>query len=88
MKKTRKTLLDTRLESQRATLNAVIAQAGGAQVHLAERLGVTQAAVSMWVQRGWVPLLRAREIEAIFGVPRTSVADPKVVDALSSSALM
>ena len=88
MKKTRKTLLDTRLDSQRATLNAVIAQAGGAQVHLAERLGVTQASVSKWVLRGWVPLLRAREIEALFGVPRTSVADPKVVDALSSSTLM
>lgn len=88
MKNHRKTLLDARLESQRTALKAVITQAGGSQVHLAECLGVTQAAVSKWVQRGWVPLPRAREIEALFGVPRTSVADPKVVDALSSDVLM
>ena len=88
MKKSRKTLTETRLDAQRETIKTVIAAAGGSQIDLARALGVTQAAVSKWVMRGWVPLSRAREIEALYGVPRTSVADPKVVDALTDVSLV
>ena len=62
--------------------------AGGAQIDLARVLGVTQAAVSKWVTRGWVPLARAREIEALYGVPRTQVANPTMVDALTDASLV
>ena len=62
--------------------------AGGAQIDLARVLGVTQAAVSKWVTRGWVPLARAREIEALYGVPRTKVANPTMVDALTDASLV
>lgn len=88
MKKHRKTLLDSRLDAQRDTLNAVVQAAGGAQIDLARVLGVTQAAVSKWVTRGWVPLARAREIEALYGVPRTKVANPTMVDALTDASLV
>lgn len=88
MKKSRKTLTETRLDAQRETIKTVIAAAGGSQIDLARVLGVTQAAVSKWVTRGWVPLARAREIEALYGVPRTGVADPKVVDVLTDASLV
>lgn len=88
MKKHRQTLQEARLDAQRDTLKAVIAQAGGSQIDLARTLGVTQAAVSKWVMRGWVPLDRAREIEALYGVARTQVANPKVVDALTDALLV
>lgn len=69
MKKHRKTLLESRLDAQRDTLNAVVQAAGGAQIDLARVLGVTQAAVSKWVTRGWVPLARAREIQRFLSQP-------------------
>lgn len=49
----------------------------GGQVALAKRLGVSQQAVSEWLRRGWVPLLRAREIEIIYGIPREKLVDPR-----------
>lgn len=44
MKKHRKTLLESRLDAQRDTLNTVVQAAGGAQIDLARVLGVTPAA--------------------------------------------
>ena len=88
MKKSRKTITETRLDAQRETIKTVIAAAGGSQIDLARVLGVTQAAVSKWVTRGWVPLARAREIEALYGVPRTKVANPTIVDALTDTSLV
>ena len=55
----------------------------GSQAKLAAKVGVTQQAVMKWVKRGYVPLPRAREIEALLGVPRNSLVDPKVLDVLS-----
>lgn len=54
--------------------------AAGSQQKLAEALGVTQQAVSIWVRRGWVPLRRAQEIEAQFGVQRSRLINPRIAD--------
>ena len=50
------------------------------QEALAEKLGVTQQAISTWLRRGWVPLLRALEIEAQYGIPRARLINPRIVD--------
>jgi DNA-binding transcriptional regulator YdaS (Cro superfamily) len=55
-------------------------QQAGNQAHLAERLGVSQQAVSIWLRRGWVPVRRALEIEAQFGVPRARLISPRLAD--------
>lgn len=86
MRKTTKKLHDARLAAGREAIARAAAAAGG-QCAMARDLGVTQAAVSKWYVRGWVPLPRAREIEALYGVPRTAVADPRVVDVLADTAL-
>jgi hypothetical protein len=52
----------------------------GGQVKLAEALGVTQQAVSIWLQRGFAPLKRIVEIETLFGVPRSRLINPRFAD--------
>ena len=44
------------------TVKEVIAKFGG-QVALAEKLGISQSAISAWVKSGQVPLKRAFQIE-------------------------
>ncbi len=55
-------------------------QQAGNQVALAQQLGVTQQAVSIWLRRGWVPVRRALEIEAQFGIPRSRLISPRLAD--------
>lgn len=52
----------------------------GSQVILAQQLGVSQQAVSIWLRRGWVPVRRALEIEAQFGVARARLISPRLAD--------
>lgn len=54
--------------------------AAGSQANLAKALGVSPPIVCLWVHRGWVPLRRAQEIEAMYGVPRTQTMSPRVRD--------
>jgi transcriptional regulator with XRE-family HTH domain len=56
-----------------------LAQAGN-QAQLAEKLGVSQQAISIWLRRGWVPVRRALEIEAQFGIPRSRLISPRLAD--------
>lgn len=86
-KRNRKTQLQQRLEAQREFIKTVIERAGSQQA-LGHRLGVSQAAISKWMIRGWVPLARAAEIEATFGVPRTDIANPRIVEMLASAESM
>lgn len=58
----------------------------GSQEKLAEKLGVTQQAVSVWLRRAWVPLRRAQEIEALLGVPRASLINPRIADLVDLAA--
>lgn len=69
---------------ERVTGIARAITAATSQAALASALGVTQQAVSRWLKRGWVPRDRAREIENTYGVPRATLVDPKLLDAVSS----
>jgi DNA-binding transcriptional regulator YdaS (Cro superfamily) len=55
-------------------------RAAGSQQKLAKRLGVSQQAISAWLERGWVPLRRAQEIETSLGISRAKLIDPRIAD--------
>lgn len=55
----------------------------GSQAKLADKLGCTQQAVSGWVMRGFVPPLRAVEIEAEFGIPRKELLSPRLASIVN-----
>jgi hypothetical protein len=82
-KRTRKSTFETQLAAQRENISDLI-EAAGSQKSLGEALGVSQAAISKWLLRGYLPLKRAAEVEAVYGVPRTKLADPRVVGLLTS----
>lgn len=67
-------------------IDAAIA-AAGSQGKLAQQLGVSQQAVGKWADRGYVPLRRAQEIEAVYGVPRAQLANPRMLELLSGWTL-
>jgi len=56
----------------------------GSQGKLAMLLGVKQQSVFNWKLKGYVPILRAQEIEALLGVPRKTLINPKVAGLLAS----
>lgn len=57
---------------------------GGGIVAFSRALGISPQAVNGgWRRRGWVPQLRAMQIERLWGVPARSLMDPKLVDALA-----
>ena len=62
--------------------------AAGTQQALADKLGVTQQAVSLWLARGYAPTDRAREIEMYYGIPRVDMVDHRLLDALNSSNVL
>ena len=77
--------LSTRLNRQRLIIQGIIRDPRvGSQRALGEMLGVSQAAVSKWERRGYLPLDRAGEIEGLLGIPRRHIANPRIVDALES----
>lgn len=53
-------------------------EAAGSWEKLALALGVTRQAVGQWLNQGYVPLARAKEIEHLFGIPRTELVSAKV----------
>ncbi len=56
---------------------AAVEVAGG-QAALAKLIGCSQQNVSFWFTRGYVPNLRAVEIEQHTGVARLRLIDPRV----------
>ena len=72
----------------RQKINAVgqACAAIGTQRELSLRLGVTEQAVCNWVKQGWVPLRRAQEIEALTGVPRQGLINPRIRDLVTEFA--
>ena len=59
------------------SVKAVVERAGS-QAALARALSVSEAAVSMWVRRGWMPARRAVEVESLFGVSRWTLISPSL----------
>lgn len=59
-------------------IDKVIDAAGG-QTGLAEVLGVSQQAVSLWQKRGYVPAARVDQLANAFNVDRTELIDPRVI---------
>ena len=59
-------------------IDLAIATAGGAAA-LAKVLNVTHQAVYLWGKRGWVPSVRALQIEELFSVPRIALVNPRLV---------
>jgi DNA-binding transcriptional regulator YdaS (Cro superfamily) len=53
----------------------------GTQAILAEKLGVSQQAVSEWVRQGWAPAGRVVEIEMLTGVSRTKLLKPVLINS-------
>lgn len=82
IKRNRRTVREQQLTRNRDAFRRVISSAGSQQ-QVARELGVTQAAVSKWLVRGWAPVPRAREMEALFGVSRMELIKPELADALT-----
>ena len=59
-------------------------EAATSQEALAQKLGVSQQAVSEWVRRGWVPLRRAVEIEMLLAIPRVKLVNPRVLEMIDA----
>lgn len=65
---------------------ALAVKQAGTQVKLAEQLGVSQQAVSLWLDKGWVPLRRAEQIEKNFSIPRVRLVDPKIIELVTAQS--
>ena len=71
------------LDQSRKALEALVVVAHS-QEKLGAKLGVSQAAVSKWLKRGYLPMARAIEVEALYGIPRQNIMNPRVVEALAT----
>lgn len=59
-------------------------EAGGGIVAFSRKLGLTHQAVYHWRRKGWAPVKRAVEIEALFGVDRNRLMEPRLAEALGT----
>ena len=51
----------------------------GGVAKLAKLMGVSRQVCYAWVQRGYVPTGRAKEVETLTGIPARELIDPKLV---------
>lgn len=71
------------MEQEKSGIEDAVA-AAGSQAALGEKLGVSQQVVSSWERRGWVPALRAIEIEQVYGIPRKRLVNPRLFDLVGA----
>jgi DNA-binding transcriptional regulator YdaS (Cro superfamily) len=62
---------------QDSAVRQAVTAAGGAAA-LARSLKVSGQAVGIWLKQGFVPQGRAKEIEALYDIPRAELVSPKV----------
>lgn len=62
-------------------LHAIVNAGGFSQ--MARDVGVSYQAVQQWSSQGYVPLTRVTEIEALYGIPRTELMNPKYAATLA-----
>jgi DNA-binding transcriptional regulator YdaS (Cro superfamily) len=74
-------------ERQSSTGIALAVKQAGSQRKLAKTLGVSQQAVSLWVDQGWVPLRRVEQIEQKFSIPRVRLVNPRIIDLVTADSL-
>lgn len=60
-------------------------EAAGGVLPLATALGVSHQAVYKFLRQGWVPPIRAVEIELLYGVPRRELVSPRLLDLVDVS---
>ena len=75
-------------EEQKTALELIdelVSDVGGVE-KLGAVLGVTHQAVSAWRKRGHVPIQRAVHIEALYGIPATSLVRPEIAGIFGSKA--
>lgn len=58
----------------------------GSNAELARQLGVSTQVVGQWRKTGYVPVGRAAQIEALTGVSRAALINPKLRDAVDGDA--
>ena len=73
--------------TSRELLRALAERAGG-QLQLALELGVSQASVSIWIRRGWLPPARAMQVERMYDLPRQHLISPRLRNALGPVAFL
>ena len=56
-----------------------LVQTNGNPTRFARRVGVSRQALYLWMARGFVPPIRAVQLEAIFGTPRLRLMDPLLI---------
>lgn len=61
-------------------------EAAGGVAKLAAAIGVTRQATYGWITRGYVPSERAVQIEALYGIPRAELWDPRLKNVLTGTA--
>lgn len=67
-------------------IDQAIEKAGG-QEALAATVGCSQQNVSFWKKQGYVPVLRAVEIEQATGVPRIKLINPRIWSVLDTATI-
>lgn len=61
---------------------ALAVEKAGSISALARLVGVAHQVMNRWVQKGFVPLDRAVQINQEYGIPTRELVNPKLVDAL------
>lgn len=64
-----------------AAVQQAIKKAGG-QGPLADQVGVTQQAVSLWLHQGYVPFERLHKVQELTGLKPRDLCDPRLVSLL------
>jgi DNA-binding XRE family transcriptional regulator len=73
-------IIRRKVNKANAVTRAVLA--AGSQNKLADVLGVTQQAISLWEKRGWVPLDRVQEISILYDIPRGLLINPRIASMM------